>query len=206
MSLPQTTPSAYRWRPRPRATRLGATIALVATPEQISELTEKMTQERDALLALIDGLDEDRAAARPAEGDGEDGWSIKEQLSHLASMETSYRAWAERAIAEDNPDLAGTRGDPVAYPQEQAHDATVAQHTAELRQQRDRTLEVIAGIAPDDYERTATQQMFGELTVMQWLRSYYRHDRMHQAQIQGRVSDYKPNFLGGEEPDQRRRD
>ncbi len=139
----------------------------MATPEQISELTEKMTQERDALLALLDGIDEDRAAARPAEGDGEDGWSIKEQLSHVAAMETSYRAWAERAIAESNPDLTGTQGAPVAYTLEAAHEATVAQHTAELRQQRDRTLEVIAGIAPDDYERTATQPMFGELTVMQ---------------------------------------
>ena len=27
--------------------------------------------------------------------------------------------------------------------------------------------------------------MFGELTVMQWLRSYYRHDRMHYDQVRG---------------------
>ena len=177
----------------------------MATPEQISELTEKMTQEREALLALLDGVDEQSAATRPPEGDGEDGWSLKEQLSHLATMETAYRAWAQRAIAEDNPDLTGTASDPVAYPLEAAHEASVEQHVAELRAQRERTLEVIAGIAPEDYERTATQQMFGELTVMQWLRSYYRHDRMHQAQIQGRVSDYRPRFLSGAEPDQRRR-
>tara|TARA_B100000315_G_scaffold224346_1_gene229806 strand:- start:7 stop:543 length:537 start_codon:yes stop_codon:yes gene_type:complete len=177
----------------------------MATPEQIRELTEKMTEERDGLLALLGGIDEERAEERPPEGDGEDGWSVKEQLSHLASMETSYRAWVQRALVEDNPDLRGTTADPTAYSLEQAHDATVSQHSDELKRLRAETLEIIAGIAPDDFERTATQQMFGELTVMQWLRSYYRHDRMHHAQIEGRSSDYQPRFLSGEEPDQRRR-
>jgi hypothetical protein len=46
--------------------------------------------------------------------------------------------------------------------------------------------------------------MFGELTMIQWLRSAYRHDRMHLAQVQGRPSEYQPRFLTGE-PDQRRR-
>ena len=44
--------------------------------------------------------------------------------------------------------------------------------------------------------------MFGSLTVLQWLRSFYRHDRQHGAQIEGRVSDYQPNFKG-KEPNQR---
>jgi hypothetical protein len=39
--------------------------------------------------------------------------------------------------------------------------------------------------------------------VLQWLRSFYRHDRQHCAQIQGRKSDYQPNFAG-KEPNQRR--
>jgi hypothetical protein len=46
--------------------------------------------------------------------------------------------------------------------------------------------------------------MFGSLTVMQWLRSYYRHDRMHRDQMAGREPEYKPRFAGGQEPDQRR--
>jgi hypothetical protein len=41
---------------------------------------------------------------------------------------------------------------------------------------------------------------------MQWLRSYYRHDRMHIDQISGRKSDYQPRWAEGMgEPDQRRR-
>lgn len=177
----------------------------MATAEQIRELNEKNAQERAALLALLDGMSEEGAETRPPEGDGEDGWSVKEQLSHLAQMEVSYRAWVQRAIAEDRPNIAtGTQTDPVAFPLDRAHEATVAEHAAELVSQRERTQSVIAGIAPEQYERTASSPAFGELTVMQWLRSYYRHDRMHQAQIEGRESDYQPRFLSGEEPDQRR--
>ena len=44
--------------------------------------------------------------------------------------------------------------------------------------------------------------MFGQLTVLQWVRSFYRHDRQHAAQVQGRKSDYQPNFKT-KEPNQR---
>ncbi len=178
----------------------------MATLEEIAELAEKMEQERSVLLRLLDGMSDERAAERPPEGEGEEGWSIKEQLSHLAQMETSYRAWVQRALVEERPDLStGTQPDDAAYSMEQAHDHTVAEHGDELKRQRERTLEVIAAIAPDQYERTAVSPVFGELTVMQWLRSYYRHDRMHQAQIQGKTSQYKPRYASGEEPDRRRR-
>jgi hypothetical protein len=119
-------------------------------------------------------------------------------------METAYRAWVARALAEDNPDVSRTRGEPVAIPLEQAKAHPVRELTAQLRAQRERTLALIASLAPDDYERTASQQMFGTLTVLQWLRSYYRHDRMHQDQIAGRDPSYKPRYAAGGEPDQRR--
>ena len=73
-----------------------------------------------------------------------------------------------------------------------------------MRRQREKTLAVIAGIKPADYERRASQSMFGSLTVMQWLRSYYRHDRMHNDQVRGEEPTYKPRFTTGAEPDQRR--
>jgi hypothetical protein len=59
-------------------------------------------------------------------------------------------------------------------------------------------------MTPEQFERKASQPMFGSLTAMQWLRSYYRHDRMHRDQLAGREPEYKPKFVGGQEPDQRR--
>lgn len=176
----------------------------MATADDITDLVAKMTGERDSLLAQIESLSEADAEVSPDDAEGEEQWSPKEQCSHLAEMETAYRAWVERALAEDNPDVSDVRGERVAIPLDKANAHTIAELTAELRRQREKTLALIDSLSPDAYERTATQPWFGKLTVLQWLRSYYRHDRMHQAQIAGRASDYQPRYTSGNEPDQRR--
>jgi hypothetical protein len=172
--------------------------------QAVRELVEKMTEEREKLLAQIEALSEEQAGSAPADAEGEAQWSAKQQCAHLTEMETAYRAWVERALAEDNPDVSLVRGEPVAIPLEEANARPLAELTAQLREQRAKTLALIARLRPDEYERPATQPWFGTLTVMQWLRSYYRHDRMHQAQIAGRGSSYKPRYATGSEPDQRR--
>ena len=176
----------------------------MADETAIHDLLSKMTGERDKLLALIESLSEGDAELAPADAEGEAQWSAKEQCAHLAEMESAYRAWVERALAEDNPDVSRIRGEPVAIPLEEANAHAIAELTAELRAQRERTKALIDSLPTDAYERPATQAMFGSLTVLQLLRSYYRHDRMHQAQIAGRESDYKPRYARGSEPDQRR--
>src|SRR3972149_7257676 len=91
------------------------------------DLIAKMTEERGKLLAQVDALSDEDAARRPVDGEGEAQWSIKEQCAHLAEMETAYRAWVARALAEDNPDVTTTRGEPVAVPLEHAHDRTITE-------------------------------------------------------------------------------
>ena len=172
----------------------------MAEQAQINDLIAKMAAERGTLLAALDALTEEQAAASPKPGE----WTTKQQMSHLCEMECAYRAWVERALEEDGANVDGLRGERPAIPLEQANAHTATEHTAEMRLQREKTLAVIAGIKPADYERRASQAMFGSLTVMQWLRSYYRHDRMHNDQVRGEEPTYKPRFTTGAEPDQRR--
>lgn len=171
----------------------------MATQAQIDELFEKMAEERDALLAALEGIEEEQAEVQPPEGEGEAGWSVKEQLTHLAGMDRAYRQWVIRALAEDRPDTSDgkTPNVPLDVPQEEAHSADIPTLVAQMNAERAETLELARGIDAEQYERTAFVPAFGELTVMQWLRSYYRHDRMHRAQIRGEESDYKPNFAEG---------
>lgn len=176
----------------------------MASDEAIRELLDKMTAERAALLAQAEALTPEAAAYAPPDGEGEAQWSPKEQLAHLAEMETAYRAWVEHALAEDDPDVTRVAGERPAIPLTDAQERSVADLVAQLRDEREKTLAVMVGMAPDQYERGATHRMFGRLTVMQWLRSYYRHDRMHRDQMAGRDPEYKPKFAGGKEPDQRR--
>jgi hypothetical protein len=176
----------------------------MADRARIAELLDKMASERDALLAEAAAIP-DAAASRPVpDAEGEAQWSVKEQLAHLAEMETNYRAWVQRALEEDGADLSRVRGERPAIRLTEAGGSSVEELIAQLRGERARTLTLIASMTPAQFERRASQPMFGSLTVMQWLRSYYRHDRMHRDQIAGRDPAYKPKFVGGAEPDQRR--
>jgi len=167
---------------------------------QIRELKEKMAQERGKLLALLESLSEEAAGRSLKPGE----WNAKQQLSHLCEMETAYRAWVQRALEEDGANVDGVGGEPPAIPLERANLHSVAEHVAEMRQQREQTLDLIDSLAPAQFDRKATNALFGPLTVLQWLRSYYRHDRMHLDQASGEEPSYKPRFRRGGEPDQRR--
>jgi len=176
----------------------------MATTEQIRELVEKMAAEREALLSEAEALSDSEASRTPSDAEGEAGWTAKQQLAHLAEMETGYRAWVEHALAEESPDVSNVRGDRVAIPLTGAQQHSVPELAAQLRAEREKTLALIESMAPAQFDRTASHAMFGSLTAMQWLRSYYRHDRMHRDQIAGRQPEYRPRFIGGKEPDQRR--
>ena len=173
----------------------------MADESAIRDLKEKMLQERARLLSLLQSLSEEEAGRSPKPGE----WTVKEQMAHLCEMETAYRAWVERALVEENPNVEGIQGEPVAVPLERANQASKEELLAEMVRQREKTLQLIERLRPEDYDRTATSPLFGTLTVLQWLRSYYRHDRMHYDQILGQEPTYRPRYLSGQEPDQRRR-
>tara|TARA_Y100000588_G_C13942866_1_gene790793 strand:- start:279 stop:824 length:546 start_codon:yes stop_codon:yes gene_type:complete len=176
----------------------------MATQKQITELLTKMNDERETLLTSVASFSENDAESNPPEGEGEAGWSIKEQLSHLAEMEVSYRAWVQRALVEERPDVSKhTATEPIAVPQSEAHSIDLQSHITQLRRLREQTLDLIKTISPDGYERILYTNAFGELTVLQCLRSYYRHDRMHAAQIEGRQSDYVPRWADGQQEPKR---
>ncbi len=116
----------------------------MATQAQIQDLAEKMQQERASLLTMFEGISEECAETRPPDADGEEGWSVKGQLSHLVWMGTAYHHWVQRAFTEDRLDLSeGDHPDPVAYPMEQAHDR-------ETRRQVEAVARVHAGGGGDD--------------------------------------------------------
>ncbi len=172
----------------------------MAEQAQIEELKEKMAEERGRLLSVLERLSDEEASTPLNPED----WTAKQQMSHLCEMEAAYRAWVEKALEEDGANLDGVSGAPVAIPLERAQLHPAPEHIAEMRNQREKTMAVMEQMRPEDYDHTATSQVFGTLTVMQWLRSYYRHDRMHYAQVRGEEPTYKPRFRSGKEPDQRR--
>jgi len=175
----------------------------MATREQVDELVAKMKEQRSELLAAARSLSPEDALRVPVDAQGEEQWTAVEQLAHLWEMERSYDAWVKAAIREDGVDLRGVRGEPVAIPIELANSHPVSELVHALEIERAYTLGLIDGLPLEAFDRTAVSPMFGSLTVLQWLRSFYRHDRQHGAQILGRKSDYQPNFKTSE-PNQRK--
>lgn len=176
----------------------------MATSQDVEDLKIKMAAERAALVEAARALSPDDALRVPVDAEGEEQWTAREQLSHLWEMERNYDTWVLLALHKDAPQLDGVTGAPVAIPVEDANDATVDELLAHLEIERAYTLGIIDACTLEAFDRTAVSPIFGELTVLQWLRSFYRHDRQHTAQIQGRKSGYQPNFAGGREPNQRR--
>jgi DinB superfamily len=172
----------------------------MADAAQIRELVDKMAEERGKLLGELEAMSEERASTPHKEGE----WNQKQQMSHLCEMESAYRAWVEAGLKEDDADVDGMRGERPAIPLEKASEHSVGEHIKEMKRQRGLTTGLIESMKPDDFERRAKNSLFGSLTLMQWLRSYYRHDRMHYDQVRGEEPSYKPQFRAGSEPDQRR--
>ena len=175
----------------------------MATLEQIAELKTKMAEERAGLVAAARSLSSGDSLRVPKDAEGEEQWTALEQLAHLWEMERSYDAWVKAALRQDNPDLRTVEVSPVSIPIEVANGHTVGEMLRALELERAYTLGMIDGLALEAFDRPATSPVFGTLTVLQWLRSFYRHDRQHAAQVAGRQSDYKPNFKGSE-PNQRK--
>jgi DinB superfamily len=175
----------------------------MATDAQIRELVEKMAHERDLLTRQVLQLGERDAERVPVGKGGEDQWTVKEQLAHLGGMERAYRLWVESACAQDNPNVTLITAPAAAISVEDANLHTVSELVGLLAAERQTTSALIGSMRPSDFDRVATHAMFGTLSVLQWLRSYYRHDRMHGDQIAGRTSMYQPAYANGVEPNQR---
>jgi hypothetical protein len=174
----------------------------VATAEQVEELVQKMAEQRGRLIEQVLALSDEVASAVPVDKTGEEQWTVKEQLAHLCEMELGYDAWVRAALVSDNPNVGGSAGPRAEIPLEVANGHDVRELVAVMEAERSDTLALIGSIGLDGFERPATHPLFGTLTVMQWLRSFYRHDRMHADQIAGRDPEYKPKFTGVE-PNQR---
>ena len=173
------------------------------TQDDVEALISKMALERGKLIAAAEGLRGDDADQVPVDAVGEEQWTAKEQLAHLMEMERNYVAWCRAALVESGTHISGGYDMPVEIPIEHAPKHTVRELLAELIGERERTNHFIRSLLLQQFSNTAITPGFGELTVMQYLRSFYRHDRQHTAQIEGRQSDYQPNFASGVEPNQR---
>lgn len=177
----------------------------MATREQVDELKQKMAEGRAALFEAARSLSPEDALRVPVDAEGEEQWTALEQLAHLWEMERTYKKWVQAAVAMDGADLNSISWQEAPIPVEAANGAPREEIIRGMEAERADTLAMIDSFSLDQFDHRGTNRAFGSLTVLQWLRSYYRHDRQHFAQILGRKSEFQPTFAPGVgEPEQRK--
>jgi uncharacterized damage-inducible protein DinB len=160
-------------------------------PAELEELLQKLELHRGELVSQVQEMSEEEAGRRPAEGE----WSAKEQLVHLAAFERLWREWSMQVRDEPGCEVGPPTPNPPAYPE--AETRSVAELLQELASARGDTLAAIGGLTEDELKRRGKHALFGEMNVLQMLRSLYRHDRMHMDQMAGREGSFRLRTPGG---------
>ena len=160
-------------------------------PAELEELLEKMESQRGQLLGLVRQMTEEEAGHRPSER----AWSAKEQLLHLATFDRQWLEWAVTVRDEPGAEVGPPPPNPEAYPEAQTR--SLGDILGELASARKDTVAAIEGLSAEELQRRGKHMLFGEMSVLQMLRSLYRHDRMHMDQIAGREPSFRPGGPGG---------
>jgi uncharacterized damage-inducible protein DinB len=160
-------------------------------PVELNELLQKLESNRRELVHQVQEMTEEEAGRRLTEGE----WSAKEQLVHLATFERLWLEWAMKVRDEPGSKVGPPSPNPPAYPE--AESRSVAELLQELASARADTLAAIEGLTDDELKRRGKHLLFGEMSVLQMLRSLYRHDRMHMDQMAGREASFRPGAPGG---------
>ena len=170
MSTALTPPAPGRLYPLP----VTATPTAAALDERLTRLGEA----REALLDALRELDQARFVRRPPEdaGEGDQRWSIREVLWHVADSDRCWREWAEAALRGE----AVTRFRGVRRP---AHLNRLPQLVESLEEQRAATLALFGGLDGDADLTTQHATPSRARSILEMLEHLTGHDREHAEQI-----------------------
>lgn len=150
------------------------------TPARIADLLESTC----ALLeSEVRALGEDDARWHPADGE----WCVNEVVGHLIEAEKrGFTGRIERTLAEDRPREPGW--DQVAVARERRDcDRMAMSLFMEWMGIRDRSIELVRGLRPDQLDRACVHAKVGELRVRDLLHEWVHHDRNHAKQLLANV-------------------
>jgi uncharacterized damage-inducible protein DinB len=142
------------------------------------ELIDSLRKTPVLLAALLAGVDDERARARP----GENEWSTVEVIGHLVDAEERALERIALVLQNDNPELAGY--DQNALVREHGYQErtlqTVVDRLLALRSER---LEVLSGLTEEQWLRTGISAGRGVTPLTAITCHMCWHDTNHLAQI-----------------------
>jgi len=145
-----------------------------------AKILPKMQATREELLTLVEGLDEAILTWRPPQG----GWTVRDNLAHLADAERAHRHFVEavlkgRSMRLEGFDLDRWNEEHVARRAGQSTDEILDA----LRAERQETLAFISTLPGDAWVRQGEHPALGEVSVGQVMRVIGVHERMHLKEM-----------------------
>jgi uncharacterized damage-inducible protein DinB len=164
-------------------------------PEDIAGIKNKLTSERAKLLEAFANLPRE-VLLKPF---GDEGWSIKDLLAHVAMAEAVNVKFAKMMVTRATPvQLKELAADYPDFPGEFELDKFNAWMTARMRAQsldeilaalaatRADTLAWLDTLTPAQLDRSGAHAVWGDQSVRGMLRILVIHDKFHRADIEKR--------------------
>jgi uncharacterized damage-inducible protein DinB len=139
-----------------------------------------MQSTRDELLAFTAGLDQAALTQHPPE----EGWSIRENLAHLADAERAHRRFVAAVLEGRAPRLEGFDLDRWNHEHVARRAGQSIQEILDaLHAERQQTLAFIAAIPADAWDRRGHHPALGDASVEQVIKIIGVHERMHLKEM-----------------------
>ncbi len=152
-------------------------------PTDVQELEEKLNQERERLMAALEGITDEMASRRV---EGVDGWTtIHDAMRHVASAEQGMVTVAERTVAgtyQPVPDFDLNRYNARQVEKRQAQ--SWPDTLAELTSVRANTLKVLHGWSEAQLNLPTVHPVWGDTTVGGLFRIIAIHDSLHRKDVE----------------------
>jgi len=143
------------------------------------DLLDALKATPETLTGLLAGVSETQA--RQAKG-GDENWSVVEVICHLRDAEeiSLQRTLAMRD--QDNPLIIGYDQEALAR-ERKYHEAHLRSALTGFIAFRQRHLDVLAGLTPEQWERSGRHNEFGNINIFAFAIHKASHDAIHCAQI-----------------------
>ena len=148
------------------------------TPEERQELIARYAAGYDEVINSLEGFPAESLTARPLPGK----WSACEIVHHLADSEMASALRLRQLLDQDNPVIQGYDQDNRAV-RLKYNERDIGPAFDALRGARATTVQLLALMTEDDWQREGTHTESGRYTAEDWLTIYAAHAHNHAAQI-----------------------
>ena len=137
-------------------------------------LKNRLENQQEAIPNIIHGMDEKDLTAQPEPGK----WSIRDNIAHLAKLQSVYIGRVDRILNENEPHLQNYRAE-----NDPEFDAWLKWDTKKLLERlnadRKKIFGTIAGLTDEELARIGIHSRHGRLTLVDWMEFMLLHEAHH---------------------------